>query len=54
MLVNFIILLNIQVVWFPAGQGLKKVILVPFLKGDKISNGSEKNSYQNTSFTFSF
>ena len=54
MLVNFIILLNIQLFWFPAGQGLKKVILVLFWKVDKISNVSEKTINQNTSFTISF
>ena len=44
--VNFIILLNIRLFWFPAGQGLKKVILVLFKKVDKITNGSDKTSYQ--------
>ena len=54
MLVNFIILLNIQIFWFPAGHGLKKGDLSTCLKVDKISNGSEKTSYQNNSFTVSF
>ena len=53
MLVNFISFLNIQLFWFPAGQGLKKVILVLSLKLDKISNVSEKTINQNTSFTIS-
>ena len=45
-----IILLYNHLFWFPAGQGLKKVIL----KVDKISNVSEKTSNQNTSLTISF
>ena len=32
-LVNFIILLNIHLIWFPAGQGLKKGDSSTFLKG---------------------
>ena len=51
MSVNFIILLNIQLFWFPAGQGLKKGDFSTFYKVDKILNCSEKTSYQNTSFT---
>ena len=54
MLVNLISLLNIQLFWFQACQCLKKVILVFFLKVDKISNVSEKTSYQNISFTIPF
>ena len=54
MLVNLIILLNIQLFWFPAGQCLKKSELVIFEKVDKISNVSEKTSNQNTSFTIPF
>ena len=52
--VNFIILLNIQLFWFPAEQGLKKGKVSTFLKVDKILNGSEKNSFNNTYFTISF
>ena len=54
MLVNLIILLNIQLFWFPVGQGLKKGDFSNFLKVDKISNVSEKTSNQNTSFTIPF
>ena len=54
MLVNFIMFLNIQLFWFPAGQGLKKVIFVLFEKVDIITNVSEKPINQNTSFTISF
>ena len=50
-LVNFIISLNIQLFWFPAGQGLKKVIFVLLYKVDKISSVSEKTINQNTFFT---
>ena len=32
---------NVLLVWFPAGQGLKKVILVLFLKLDNISSDSK-------------
>ena len=53
MLVNFNIFLNIQLFWFPAGQGLKKGDFSTFLKVDKISNVSEKKINQNTSFTIS-
>ena len=49
MLVNLITLLNIQLLWFPAGQGLKKGDF-----RDKISNVSEKTSNQNTYFTIPF
>ena len=54
MLVNLIILLYIQLFWFPAGQGLKKGDFSNFLKGSKISNVSENTSNQNTSFTIPF
>ena len=54
MLVNFYHLLNIQLFWFPAGQGLKKGGFSTILKGDKISNVSKKTINQNTSFTISF
>ena len=47
MLINFILLLNIQLIWFPAGQGLKKGDFSTFLKVDKISNGSEKHFFYN-------
>ena len=40
MVVNFIKKINVLLVWFPAGQGLKKVDLVLFLKLDKISYDS--------------
>ena len=54
MLVNFFIFLNIQLFWFPAGQGLKKGDFCTFKKVDKISYVSEKTINQNTSFTLSF
>ena len=54
MLVNFIIFINIQIFWFTAGYGLKKVIFVLFQKVDKVLNVSEKTINQNTSFTISF
>ena len=53
-LLIFIIILHIQLLCFPAGQGLKKGDFSAFRKVDKISNGSEKTSYQNTSFAISF
>ena len=46
--------LNIQLFWFPAGQGLKKNDVCTFLKGDKNLNVSEKTIDQNISFTISF
>ena len=54
MLVNFIIFLNIQLFWFPAGQGLEKGDFSTFEIVDKILNVSEKTINQNTSFTISF
>ena len=54
MLVNLIILLNIQLFWFPAGQRFKKGDFSIFSKVDKISIVSKKTSCQNTSFTISF
>ena len=53
-LLIFIILLHIQLLGFPAGQGLKKDDFSAFGKVDKTSNGSEKTSNQNTSFAISF
>ena len=45
--------LNILLFMFSAGQGLKKLILVPLLKLDKNVHDSELTSYQNTSFIIS-
>ena len=53
--VNFISLFKrFYYFWFPADQGLKKVILLLFLKLVKILYDSELTSYQNTSFIISF
>ena len=46
-LLIFIILLHIQLLCFPDGQGLKKGDFSAFRKVDKIPNGSEKTILNN-------